>query len=85
MNNYFNKYLKYKKKYMYLKKQSGGVGHCDDVSDIKLKKLCVKCQQEKYNKTQRTRGTTIATGSNAAGSNTGRLQDSPTLKTLKGN
>jgi hypothetical protein len=44
-----------------------------------------KIQQEKYNKTQRTRGTTIATGSNAAGLNTGRLQNSPTLKTLKGN
>ena len=44
-----------------------------------------KIQQEKYNKTQRSRGTTIATGSNAAGLNTGRLQNSPTLKTLKGN
>jgi len=44
-----------------------------------------KIQQEKYNKTQRNRGTTIATGANAAGLNTGRLQSSPTLKTLKGN
>jgi hypothetical protein len=43
-----------------------------------------KIQQEKYNKTQRNRGTTIATGANAAGLNTGRLQSSPTLKTLKG-
>jgi hypothetical protein len=44
-----------------------------------------KIQQEKYNKTQRNRGTTIATGANSAGLNTGRLQSSPTLKTLKGN
>jgi hypothetical protein len=44
-----------------------------------------KIQQEKYNKAQRTRGTTIATGSNAAGLNTGRLQNNPTLKALKGN
>ncbi len=43
-----------------------------------------KIQQEKYNKVQRSRGTTIATGANAAGLNTGRLQDSPTLKALKG-
>ena len=44
-----------------------------------------KIQQEKYNKAQRNRGTTIATGNNARGLNTGRLQDSPTLKALKGN
>ena len=44
-----------------------------------------KIQQEKYNKAQRTRGTTIATSSNAAGLNTGRLQNNPTLKALKGN
>jgi hypothetical protein len=43
-----------------------------------------KIQQEKYNKTQRSRGTTIATGANSAGLSTGRLQNSPTLKTLKG-
>ena len=43
-----------------------------------------KIQQEKYNKTKRNRGTTIATGANAAGLNTGRLQDNPTLKALKG-
>jgi hypothetical protein len=43
-----------------------------------------KIQQEKYNKTQRNRGTTIATGANSAGLNTGRMQSSPTLKTLKG-
>ena len=29
-------------------------------------------------------GTTIATGTNAAGLNTGRLQNTPTLKALKG-
>ena len=44
-----------------------------------------KIQQEKYNKVQRSRGTTIATGANAAGLNTGRLVDNPTLKALKGN
>ena len=44
-----------------------------------------KIQQEKYNATQRNRGTTIATGANAAGLNTGRLQNTTTLKTLKGN
>jgi hypothetical protein len=44
-----------------------------------------KIQQEKYNSTQRNRGTTIATGVNSAGLNTGRLVSTPTLKTLKGN
>ena len=43
-----------------------------------------KIQQEKYNKTKRNRGTTIATGANSAGLNTGRLQNNPTLKALKG-
>ena len=43
-----------------------------------------KIQQEKYNSTKRNRGTTIATGTNAAGLNTGRLQNTPTLKALKG-
>ena len=44
-----------------------------------------KIQQEKYNSTKRNRGTTIATGANSAGLNTGRLQNNPTLKALKGN
>jgi len=44
-----------------------------------------KIQQERYNKTQRNRGTTIATGSNARGLNTGRLQDTTTIEALKGN
>ena len=43
-----------------------------------------KIQQEKYNQTKRNRGTTIATGANSAGLNTGRLQNTPTLKALKG-
>ena len=43
-----------------------------------------KIQQEKYNNTKRNRGTTIATGTNSAGLNTGRLQNNPTLKALKG-
>ena len=43
-----------------------------------------KIQQEKYNSTKRNRGTTIATGANAAGLNTGRLVNNPTLKALKG-
>lgn len=43
-----------------------------------------KIQQDKYNQTKRNRGTTIATGANSAGLNTGRLQNSPTLKALKG-
>jgi hypothetical protein len=42
-----------------------------------------KIQQEKYNSTKRNRGTTIATGANSAGLNTGRLQANPTLKALK--
>jgi len=42
-----------------------------------------KIQQEKYNQTKRNRGTTIATGANSAGLNTGRLEGTPTLKTLK--
>tara|TARA_R110001592_G_scaffold102760_4_gene289890 strand:- start:14921 stop:16774 length:1854 start_codon:yes stop_codon:yes gene_type:complete len=41
-----------------------------------------KIQQEKYNKVQRNRGTTIATGTNARGLNTGRLENSPTLENL---
>ena len=44
-----------------------------------------KIQQDRYNQTKRNRGTTIATGANSAGLNTGRLQNSPTLKALKGN
>jgi hypothetical protein len=44
-----------------------------------------KIQQEKYNSTKRNRGTTIATGANSAGLNTGRLQNTSTLKALKGN
>ena len=43
-----------------------------------------KIQQEKYNTAKRNRGTTIATGANSAGLNTGRLQTTPTLKALKG-
>ena len=43
-----------------------------------------KIQQEKYNSVKRNRGTTIATGANAAGLNTGRLQNTPIIKTLKG-
>ena len=43
-----------------------------------------KIQQEKYNNTKRNRGTTIATGANSAGLNTGRLQNTTTLKALKG-
>ena len=43
-----------------------------------------KIQQEKYNNTKRNRGTTIATGANSAGLNTGRLQNTTTLKSLKG-
>ena len=43
-----------------------------------------KIQQEKYNQTKRNRGTTIATGANSAGLNTGRLENTPTLKALKG-
>jgi len=48
MNNYFNKYLKYKKKYFNLKNQlgSGGESHCIDVSNNKLKNLCIKCKHE---------------------------------------
>ena len=43
-----------------------------------------KIQQESYNTAQRNRGTTIATGANSAGLNTGRLEGQPTLKTVKG-
>ena len=43
-----------------------------------------KIQQEKYNTVQRNRGTTIATGVNSRGLNTGRLENTPTLKALKG-
>ena len=43
-----------------------------------------KIQQEKYNKTKRNRGTTIATGANSAGLNTGRLEGKSPLQTIKG-
>jgi len=41
-----------------------------------------KIQQERYNATQRSRGTTIATGANSAGLNTGRLQGTPAIEQL---
>ena len=43
-----------------------------------------KTQQSKFNDLKRTRGTTIATSRNARSTNTGRLQDSPTLKAIRG-
>jgi len=43
-----------------------------------------KIQQEKFNQTKRNRGTTIATGANSAGLNTGRLEGKSILKTIKG-
>lgn len=41
-----------------------------------------KIQQERYNNAQRSRGTTIATGANSAGLNTGRLQGTPPIEQL---
>tara|TARA_R110001592_G_scaffold3665_5_gene21066 strand:+ start:2515 stop:4371 length:1857 start_codon:yes stop_codon:yes gene_type:complete len=43
-----------------------------------------KTQQAAFNNTKRNRGTTIATGANSAGLNTGRLQATTTLEALKG-
>ena len=43
-----------------------------------------KTQQAKFNNLKRNRGTTIATSKNSRSTNTGRLQDSPTLKAIQG-
>ena len=43
-----------------------------------------KTQQTKFNDLKRSRGTTIATSGNSRSTNTGRLKDNPTLKTLQG-
>lgn len=43
-----------------------------------------KTQQAKFNDLKRTRGTTIATSGNSRSTNTGRLQDNPTLKAIQG-
>ena len=43
-----------------------------------------KTQQAKFNDLKRSRGTTIATGGNSRSTNTGRLQDNPTLKAIRG-
>ena len=43
-----------------------------------------KTQQSKFNDLKRNRGTSIATGKNSRSTNTGRLQDNPTLKAIQG-
>jgi len=43
-----------------------------------------KTQQSKFNELKRNRGTSIATSKNARSTNTGRLQDNPTLKAIQG-
>ena len=43
-----------------------------------------KTQQSKFNDLKRSRGTTIATSGNSRSTNTGRLQDNPTLKAIRG-
>ena len=43
-----------------------------------------KTQQAKFNDLKRNRGTSIATGKNSRSTNTGRLQDNPTLKAIQG-
>ena len=43
-----------------------------------------KTQQSKFQDLKRTRGTTIATSGNSRSTNTGRLQDNPTLKAIQG-
>jgi len=43
-----------------------------------------KTQQAKFNDLKRNRGTSIATSKNARSTNTGRLQDNPTLKAIQG-
>ena len=44
-----------------------------------------KTQQAKFNNLKRNRGTTIATSKNSRSTNTGRLQNNPTLKAIQGN
>ncbi len=46
--------------------------------------LYSKTQQKNFNDLKRNRGTTIANGRNSRGQNTGRLQNSPTLKASSG-
>jgi len=43
-----------------------------------------KTQQSKFQDLKRSRGTTIATSKNSRSTNTGRLQDNPTLKAIQG-
>jgi len=43
-----------------------------------------KTQQAKFNDLKRNRGTTIATSGNSRSTNTGRLQDNPALKAIRG-
>ena len=51
--------------------------------DVVPNNLYNKTQQDKFNELRRNRGTTLATGNNARGSNTGRLQSSPVQKSFK--
>ena len=44
-----------------------------------------KTQQKNFDTLKRNRGTSIATGKNARSTNRGRLQETSTLKALKGN
>ena len=46
--------------------------------------LYSKTQQKKFNDLKRNRGTTIADGQNSKGQNTGRLQGTPTLRSMSG-
>ncbi len=53
--------------------------------DIVANTLYNKTQQERFNSLQRSKGTSIATGSNSRSTNTGRLTGKSTLNTIKGN
>lgn len=51
--------------------------------DVVPNNLYNKTQQDKFNQLRRDRGTTIATGNNSRGSNTGRLIGTPVQKSFK--
>jgi hypothetical protein len=51
--------------------------------DVVPNNLYNKTQQDKFNELKRNRGTTLATGNNSRGSNTGRLVGAPVQKSFK--
>ena len=64
--------------------QENGLGSLNIFfKDVVPNNLYNKTQQERFDTLRRNRGTTIATGNNARGSNTGRLVGTPVQKSFK--